>query len=183
MFAWQVPEAHKDKPLAAYVGSRIVTSFPNVTAKFFGPLDAAASAGGVVQKTSIKYLSGSVEAACGLGVADAIVDLVETGTTMRAAGLCVHETLLETEAVLISNPNCKHPALAERIVSRIQGYLDSQKYQLINYNVSRSILPEAVKITPGQKSYNFDPDPDPSAPPAAPLAPARRCPPHHPSHP
>jgi ATP phosphoribosyltransferase len=59
-------------------GKRIVTSFPTLTRKFFEPLDKEM---GVT--TSINFVSGSVEAACGLGLADAIVDLVETGTTMK----------------------------------------------------------------------------------------------------
>ena len=59
-------------------GKRIVTSFPTLTRKFFEPLDREM---GVT--TSINFVSGSVEAACGLGLADAIVDLVETGTTMK----------------------------------------------------------------------------------------------------
>lgn len=84
---WQVPEEHKNAPLSAYVGCRIVTSFPNITAKFFKPLDDAASAAsGTKVQTSIRVVGGSVEAACGLGLADAVVDLVETGTTMKAAG-------------------------------------------------------------------------------------------------
>ena len=49
---------------------------------------------------AVKYVSGSVEAACGLGLADAVVDLVETGTTMKAAGLEVVETIMTTGAVL-----------------------------------------------------------------------------------
>jgi ATP phosphoribosyltransferase len=54
-----------------------VTSFPNLSRKFFDQYDSADV------KTSIKYVSGSVEAACALGLADAVVDLVETGTTMK----------------------------------------------------------------------------------------------------
>jgi ATP phosphoribosyltransferase len=62
----------------ALAGKRIVTSFPTLARKFFDPYDKEM---GVT--TSITFASGSVEAACGLGLADAIVDLVETGTTMK----------------------------------------------------------------------------------------------------
>lgn len=156
--ALQVPEEHKNAPLSAYVGCRIVTSFPNITAKFFKPLDDAASAAsGTKVQTSIRVVGGSVEAACGLGLADAVVDLVETGTTMKAAGLTMFETLMQTEAVLISNPHSKHPDLTKRLIERIQGYIDSTKYQLINYNVSRESLPAAMKVTPGKKSPSILP--------------------------
>jgi ATP phosphoribosyltransferase len=60
-------------------GKRIVTSFPNLARKFFNKYDTAD------KKTSIKYVSGSVEAACGLGLADGVIDLVETGTTMMVS--------------------------------------------------------------------------------------------------
>eukprot|EP00325_Prymnesiales_sp_UTEX-LB-985_P026150 CAMPEP_0174732052 /NCGR_PEP_ID=MMETSP1094-20130205/58695_1 /TAXON_ID=156173 /ORGANISM="Chrysochromulina brevifilum, Strain UTEX LB 985" /LENGTH=736 /DNA_ID=CAMNT_0015934513 /DNA_START=54 /DNA_END=2264 /DNA_ORIENTATION=+ len=155
--ALQVPIAHESQPLSAYVGSRIVTSFPNTAAKFFEPLDKAASAAGTPTKTSISYLSGSVEAACGLGLADAVVDLVETGTTMKAAGLCIKETLLTTESILIANRNSRHPDLAAKIISRIQGYMDSTKYQLINYNINRDNMAAAIRITPGKKSPSILP--------------------------
>ena len=156
--ALQVPEEHKSVPVGAYVGSRIVTSFPTIARKFFAPLDAAASAAsGKPVVTSIKELSGSVEAACGLGLADAVVDLVETGTTMRAAGLTMLTTLMETEAVLIANPQSPHKELAGRIVARVKGYLDSNKYQLIQYNAPRSALPACLKITPGKKSPSLLP--------------------------
>jgi ATP phosphoribosyltransferase len=65
---------------------------PQVAKAYFAPLDAAAGV-----KTSIKFVSGSVEAACKLGLADAVIDLVETGTTMRAAGLVELVTLIETQ--------------------------------------------------------------------------------------
>ena len=147
---------HAPHVYIATVGSRIVTSFPNITRKFFAPLDAAAEAGGK-KPTEIKYVSGSVEAACGLGLADAVVDLVETGTTMRAAGLDVLMPVMVTEAVLIKNPHTRHPELASKLCDRIQGYIDSTKYQLMQYNVPRAQLPTAVLITPGKKSPSIMP--------------------------
>ena len=81
----QAPVARQIKDVKELAGSRIVTSFPELTKKFFDPLDVEK---GVT--TSIRYVSGSVEAACGLGLADAVVDLVETGTTMK---VCQWENL------------------------------------------------------------------------------------------
>ena len=76
----------------ALAGGRVVTSFPNLTKQYFDPIDAK-----IGVKTQVKFVSGSVEAACGLGLADGVVDLVETGTTMRAAGLEVVADVLQTE--------------------------------------------------------------------------------------
>ena len=153
-----VPEEHAAAPLSAYVGARVVTSFPNIARRYFEPLDAAATANaGAPVQTRIKELSGSVEASCGLGLADAIIDLVETGTTMRAAGLTMKATIMETESVLISNPQTKHPELVQRIVDRIQGYMDATKFQLVQYNAPRASLTECLKITPGKKSPSIMP--------------------------
>ena len=76
----QAPVASKITDIKGLAGKRIVTSFPNLTKQFFDKLDEEM---GVT--TSVKFVSGSVEAACGLGLADAVVDLVETGTTMKVS--------------------------------------------------------------------------------------------------
>jgi ATP phosphoribosyltransferase len=99
-----------------------------------------------------RYVSGSVEAACRLGLADGIVDLVETGTTMKAAGLEIVHTIMETETVLINNRNTQHPKLVDRIYKRIRGYILAQQNCLITYNVERKNLHLAEKITPGHES-------------------------------
>ena len=74
----QAPVADKITNVETLAGKRIVTSFSHLTKKFFDPLDEKLGV-----KTKINFVSGSVEAACGLGLADAVVDLVETGTTMK----------------------------------------------------------------------------------------------------
>jgi len=135
------------KDPAELAGGRIVTSFPNLTKKFFDPLDAEKGV-----KTQINRVSGSVEAACGLGLADAVVDLVETGTTMRAAGLEIICEILETESVLIKNPKSQHSDLADLIKRRIEGYITATKYLMILYNIPASLLEEACRVTPGKRS-------------------------------
>lgn len=143
----QAPVAHDIQNVESLAGKRIATSFPNVTKQFFQPYDERL---GVT--TKINEISGSVEAACGLGLADAVVDLVETGTTMRAAGLEVVHDILSTQAVLISNPNTKHKELITKLERRIQGYITSTKYVMMMYNVSNDLLSMAIEITPGKKS-------------------------------
>lgn len=129
---------------ATFAESRIVTSFPNLTRKFFSGLAQAAG-----HKPRVRYVSGSVEAACGLGLADAVVDLVETGTTMRAAGLDVVHTIMHTQTVLIANTKTKHSELIAQLRSRIDGWLTAQKYSMLMYNVSDENLQQARTITPG----------------------------------
>eukprot|EP01040_Poterioochromonas_malhamensis_P008068 gene8068-8722_t len=142
----QAPISSKIKDPSELSGKRIVTSFPNLTRAFFDKYDTPE------RKTHIKYVSGSVEAACGLGLADAVVDLVETGTTMKAAGLEIISEVLKSEAVLISSKTCRHPQLVQLIRKRIEGFITAANYLMIQYNVSRDCLTEAVKITPGKRA-------------------------------
>ena len=76
----QAPVADNIQDVGTLAGKRIVTSFPELTKEFFKEHDEKMGV-----STKVKFVSGSVEAACGLGLADGIVDLVETGTTMRVS--------------------------------------------------------------------------------------------------
>lgn len=143
----QAPVANGVTDARSLAGKRIVTSFPALTKKFFDPLDKEL---GVT--TSIQFVSGSVEAACGLGLADAIVDLVETGTTMKAAGLEIVETILHTESVLITNPHSTHNNIVNLLKHRIEGWITAKKFVMVSYNCSPEILEVVTKITPGKKS-------------------------------
>mmetsp|Transcript_29837 Transcript_29837/g.72280 ORF Transcript_29837/g.72280 Transcript_29837/m.72280 type:complete len:296 (-) Transcript_29837:282-1169(-) len=145
--AVQAPVVDDVTNVELLAGKRIATSFPDVTKSFFGPIDEKLGT-----TTSVNYVSGSVEAACGLGLADAVVDLVETGTTMRAAGLEVVHEILDTQAILIANPNSEHKEIISVLKKRIEGYLTATKYVMIVYNVSNDILQDAIKITPGKRS-------------------------------
>jgi len=153
VLAVQAPVDQKITDIAALAGKRIVTSFPNLARQFFADLEATTSSAA----TRVKYVSGSVEAACGLGLADAVVDLVETGTTMRAAGLEIVAEVMKTQAVLISNPHTKHTTLVNKINKRISGYLAAKRYCMLNYNFPREKLAEALKITPGHRSATVSP--------------------------
>jgi ATP phosphoribosyltransferase len=175
----QVPERGPIKSEQELVGKRVVTSFEILANKHFTKLDDAAGLSGD-QRTKVEYVGGSVEAACALGLADGIgmsiiysilsplcqpmsrisVDLVESGDTMRAAGLHAISTLLTSEAVLITSAMPKHPRLQpllEQITSRIAGVIASQKYLLCQYNIHRSHLQEATKTTPGRRAATVSP--------------------------
>ncbi|ELU36874.1 ATP phosphoribosyltransferase [Rhizoctonia solani AG-1 IA] len=146
----QVPEKGEFNQLESLVGRRIVTSFEVLARKYFEKLDQehGLQAG---QKTNIEYVGGSVEAA---------FDLVESGDTMRAAGLHAIATLLESEAVLITSSKPKHPhflPLQNQITQRIAGVLASQKFVVCQYNVRREKLAEATKVTPGRRAATVSP--------------------------
>ena len=145
--AVQAPVAdHVTDPATLAKPCRVSTSFPNLTRQYFERLV------GKDKCPTISYVSGSVEAACALGLADAVVDLVETGTTMRAAGLEIVGEVMKTATVLIVNPKTQHRALVKQMVARLTGYLTAQRYSLLTYNVERAKQKEAARITPGKKA-------------------------------
>lgn len=151
----QVPEKGSYATPKDLIGKNIGTSFVHLTEKFFRDLEHEAGEDGAIEgkiKTQIIELSGSVEAACALGVADGIVDLVESGETMKAAGLKAIDTVVESSAILIKSKNPSNPELVDLIASRIRGVITAQKYVLCQYNIERSSLPEATKIAPGKRA-------------------------------
>jgi ATP phosphoribosyltransferase len=143
----QAPRHLCSKPPSFFSGQRVVTSFPNLTRQYFDKLDIENGT-----TTHVQFVSGSVEAACGLGLADAVVDLVETGTTMRAAGLDIVADVMSTETVLVSNSGTKHGKLIQQIVARVQGWLTATRYNMVVYNIERSKIADASKITPGVRA-------------------------------
>ncbi|CCA70806.1 probable ATP phosphoribosyltransferase [Serendipita indica DSM 11827] len=159
----QVPEKGPIQSVEQLAGKRVVSSYTTLARDYFRELDLRLglikkdekTGEDVGQGTRVEYVGGSVEAACALGLADGIVDLVESGETMRAAGLHAISTVMTTEAVLIKSTNVKHPDLVpliKRIASRIAGFVASNKYVICQYNVPRELLPVVTKITPGRRA-------------------------------
>ncbi|KAG9506983.1 hypothetical protein J7337_000531 [Fusarium musae] len=152
----QVPEKGQYKTPEDLIGKTIGTSFVNLAADYFLKLEQGENAQGELSprkmRTKIVELSGSVEAACALGVAEGIVDLVESGETMRAAGLKAIDTVVDSTAVLIKSKSPSNPELIDLITSRIRGVITAKSYVLCQYNVERSRLAEATKVTPGKRS-------------------------------
>ncbi|CAO1600726.1 ATP phosphoribosyltransferase (ATP-PRTase) (ATP-PRT) [Xanthoria calcicola] len=126
----QVPKNGPYKEPKDLIGRNISTSFAGLSTKYFEALEAqyAGSTNGdsitfKQLRTKIKYLGGSVEAACALGVADGIVDLVESGETMKAAGLEAIDTVVESKAVLIRSKHPSNPELVDIIAGRVKGVI------------------------------------------------------------
>ncbi|KAL4936423.1 hypothetical protein BDV06DRAFT_216687 [Aspergillus oleicola] len=147
----QVPEKGDVQTVKELIGKNVVTSFTALSEQFFAKLEKEFGSAEGGRKTNIKYVGGSVEAACALGVADGIVDLVESGETMRAAGLKAIDTVVESTAVLVKNRNTQNP-LVDLITSRIRGVITAQKFVLCQYNIPRDRLSTASSITPGKRA-------------------------------
>ncbi|KAJ1955053.1 ATP phosphoribosyltransferase (ATP-PRTase) (ATP-PRT) [Linderina pennispora] len=145
----QAPVASAAASAQDLVGKRIVTSFINLTRKRFAELEGVSED---EMRTQVRFVSGSVEAACGLGLADGIVDLVESGDTMRAAGLHAIDTILDTESVLITNKHMRFPDMAQIIRQRVEGVMTARRFVLCQYNIAREGLERACAITPGRQA-------------------------------
>lgn len=138
-----VPDDSPARQPADLNGCRIATSFGNVTTTYFAQHGA---------RVRLVPLTGSVEIMITLGVADAIVDLVETGSTLAANRLRILTEIGHYQTVLIQNRRGHHADTAQRIVRRLEGVVIARSYSLLEYNIPRARLPEAEKIAPGFQS-------------------------------
>jgi len=131
-------------------GKRVATSYPKILDKFF-------SAKGI--KVDIEALGGSVEIATGIGLADGIFDIVSTGSTLIMNGLKEVETVIKSQAVLISNKNLS-PAKSkflDEILFRIKAYKNGRGKKYVLLNAPNDVLPDIVKILPGMRSPSILP--------------------------
>ncbi|WP_445995872.1 ATP phosphoribosyltransferase [Okibacterium fritillariae] len=132
-------------------GVRVATSYPGLVGDFLR------SAG--VEATLV-HLDGAVESAVRLGVADAVADVVSTGTTLRKAGLEIFgPVILESTAVLIGNGDEK-PGLAT-LRRRLQGVLVARQYVLLDYDLPVALLEQATAVAGGIESPTISPLRDP----------------------
>ncbi len=130
-------------------GRRIATSYPGLVRNDLG-------AHGV--DAEVIALDGAVETAVRLGVADAIADVVETGATLRAAGLEVFgDPILRSEAVLIRRQGTEEGTQAEQLVRRLNGVIIARQYVMIDYDVRVERVDAACAITPGIESPTVSP--------------------------
>ena len=107
---------------------------------------------------SVVRLDGAVETAVQLGVADVIADVVETGTTLRAAGLEVFgEPILRSEAVLVRRSGAGEDPAVDVLIRRLQGVLVARQYVVMDYDVRVELVEKACAITPGLESPTISP--------------------------
>jgi ATP phosphoribosyltransferase len=130
-------------------GKRIATSYVGVVRRHLEERGIDAE---------VVRLDGAVETSIQLGVADVIADVVETGSTMKAAGLeVVGETILESEAVLITRAGIAEPAGFEVFKRRLDGVLVARTYVMMDYDIAESAVEEAVALTPGLEGPTMSP--------------------------
>jgi ATP phosphoribosyltransferase len=137
--------------LADLEGTRVATAYPGLVDRFLDERGIA---------VDLVPLDGAVESAVRLGVADAVADVVSTGTTLRQAGLEIFgPALLESEAVLISGPDDAEGT--ETLLRRLRGVLVARRFVMIDYDLPARLVDEAVAVAPGIESPTISPLRDP----------------------
>ncbi|EWM64410.1 MULTISPECIES: ATP phosphoribosyltransferase [Micromonospora] len=130
-------------------GHRIATAYPGLVERHLAELGV---------KADVIRLDGAVENAIRLGVADVVADVVETGATLRQAGLVVFgEPLLRSSAVLVRRAGTPGGTQHEQLLRRLHGVLVARRYVMLAYDVPAGLLDRASSLTPGIESPTVSP--------------------------
>lgn len=130
-------------------GKRIATSYSKLVRAYLEENNIDAS---------VIRLDGAIESSIRLGVADAIADVVETGNTMRAAGLePFGDPLMKSEALLIKRQDVEDGGGLDKLSRRLRGVLIARQYAMVDYDIEQSLLPRATALTPGLEAPTISP--------------------------
>ena len=140
-----IPKGEDYDGIEGFSGRRIATSYPNILRKYL--VDRGIDA-------KIEVITGSVEIGPAVGIADAIFDIVSSGSTLIANGLREVETVFESEAVLIANKSltAEDQAIIDDLLFRIDSETVSRGKKYMLMNIPRASLNEAIKILPAMRS-------------------------------
>ncbi|OUM42605.1 ATP phosphoribosyltransferase [Arthrobacter sedimenti] len=135
--------------VAQLEGKRVATSYEGLLKDYLAERGITAA---------VVRLDGAVESSVRLGVADAIADVVETGNTLRAAGMEIFgDPILKSEAVLIGRAGVEPPAGLDVLLRRLQGVLVARQYVMMDYDIRKDLVDEAAALTPGLESPTVSP--------------------------
>lgn len=145
-----IPKAVDYKGIEWFNGKKIATSYPYILQQFLVKNNI---------KAEIHVITGSVEIAPGIGLADCIFDIVSSGSTLVSNNLKEVEVVLKSEAILIGNPNLsteKKEILSE-LLFRFDSYKNAEGKKYIILNIENSKIEEVCKLLPGMKSPTITP--------------------------
>lgn len=137
--------------LQELAGKRLATSYPKLVGDFLEQHGVA---------VQLVKLEGAVESAVRLGIADAVADVVSTGSTLRAAGLSIFgPVILESTAVLISNPEiaADKATAVTKLTKRINGVLAARNFVMMEYDLEESKLAAATAVCAGAQAPTVSP--------------------------
>lgn len=131
-------------------GKNIATSYPVIVQRFLDKHNI---------KAGIHEISGSVEIAPGIGLADAICDIVSTGSTLMSNGLKEVETVMQSEAVLIASPQLAHrkKEILDKLIFRFEAVQSAKNNKYILLNCPNESIKPITDVIPGMKSPTIMP--------------------------
>lgn len=140
-----IPKNTKFKDVKDLEGKRIATSYPNTVNQYLEKQNI---------KANLHIINGSVEIAPNIGLADAIVDIVSSGSTLFKNNLKEVEVILSSEAVLAASPLIgeEQKSILNRLQFRLQSVLKGRQSKYVLLNAPNEKLEEIIKILPGMKS-------------------------------
>lgn len=145
-----VPQSATYNSIQDLEGKKIATSYPNILQKHLDEQGVSAH---------IHEISGSVEIAPSIGLADAVCDLVSTGSTLLSNGLKEVEVIFRSEAVLVATPNlpAEKQEILDKLLFRIKSALRAQNYKYILMNAPNSAIGKISDLLPGMRSPTVTP--------------------------
>ncbi len=140
-----IPRSMQYEGVKALKGKRIATSYPFLVTNYLKQYDIEAD---------IHEISGSVEIAPGIGLADVVADLVSSGSTLFMNGLKEVETILQSQAVLVKNKGLKEEQqqLLEKLLFRIRAVKKAKRTKYVLMNAPNENLEKIISLLPGMKS-------------------------------
>jgi ATP phosphoribosyltransferase len=145
-----VPVTENPTDISFFEGKKVATSYPNTTRKYF-------ESKGI--ETSIHKISGSVEIAPNIGLADAICDIVSSGSTLFKNGLKESDVIMKSQAVLVKEPQSTQEIdeLISKLDFRIKAVLSAKSSKYILMNVPNNRIAEVASLLPVLKSPTIVP--------------------------
>ena len=145
-----IPKAVDYKGIEWFNGKKIATSYPYILQQFLDKNNI---------KAEIHVITGSVEIAPGIGLADCIFDIVSSGSTLVSNNLKEVEVVLKSEAILVGNPNLstEKKEILNELLFRFDSYKNAEGKKYIILNIENSKIEEVCKLLPGMKSPTITP--------------------------
>ena len=140
-----IPKEESYNGIQYFEGKKIATSYPEILSNYFKEKSINAQ---------IEKIGGSVEIAPGIGLSDAIFDIISTGSTLMTNGLKEVETVVESEAVLVSNNDLSDDKkdILKKLLFRINAVKEASESKYILLNAPNENLEKIINILPGMKS-------------------------------
>ena len=141
-----IPKGEYYDGLHWFEGKKIATSYPNILKKYLSENN--------IKNAEIHIITGSVEISPGIGLADAIFDIVSSGSTLVSNNLVEVESVMKSEALLIANKNLDNEkkAILEQLQFRFEAVRNAIDKKYVRMNVPKSSMDEIINVLPGLKS-------------------------------